>query len=52
MDHQDGYGSSQFTNTRHVSNQVGRDQIVHGDVVHRSVYLILILLIVTIAKAS
>jgi hypothetical protein len=52
MDHQDRYGSPQFTNTGHVSNQVGGHQIIHGDFVHRSVYLILILLVVTIAKVS
>ena len=50
MDHKDRYGSPKFTNTGHVSNQVGGDQIIHGDVVHRSVYLILILLVATLAK--
>jgi hypothetical protein len=51
MDHKDRYGSSKFTNIGDVSNQVGGDQIIHGDVVHRSVYLILILLVVTMQRS-
>jgi hypothetical protein len=45
MDHKDRRGSSKFTNIGDVSNQVGGDQIIHGDVVHRSVQLILTLLV-------